>query len=187
MTQALGEPFSVRANWSTEVCDVEHRQRQGRCKVDSMNESFDLVVDETRYKIPWPGSASEMVARHNSEPPFQVYQTEPKVSQVYFWQSFGTAAFVYDHATWFSLYGLAEAGTESKLLGNVVRVGSGAVALLSGGAVDVRGEVPPDTIFCLQGRALKPWDSCKDRFLVPHALEHAILGKEDYLVEGAVK
>lgn len=66
------------------------------------------------------------------------------------------------------------------MLATVVRVGDGAVALLSGGAVEVRGAVP-DALFCRVGTDLRPWSECRERYLVTGGLESVTRGREDYL------
>lgn len=71
--------------------------------------------------------------------------------------------------------------SDGKLLATVIRTGAGAVALLSGGAVETFGMVPDGAQFCRFGAELHPWSRCRDRFTVRGGLFTALQGHENYL------
>lgn len=71
--------------------------------------------------------------------------------------------------------------SDGKLLATVVQSGRASVALLSGGAVDVRGAIDEEQLSCRVGDVLRPWTECRERFLVDRGLESALAGREDYL------
>lgn len=181
LVDALGPPFTL-ANWSLDVCEV---QAEGRCRVafmpppiESRSDDYGMVVGSVGNRLPWPGSARPLQVERT----FEGHRAIPRPTAARSWGELGTRALSYERSSWFSIYRVPGDGRDGSLLANVVRAGDGAVAMLSGGAVDIRGEIPPGTLFCLDGRTLKPWATCSERYLVPHALEHAIAGREDYLL-----
>ncbi len=71
---------------------------------------------------------------------------------------------------------------DGTLLADVIAAGDGAaIALMKGGAVDVRGDQADAPLRCREGDVLSSWSTCRDRFLVPGALDRALAGKEDWL------
>jgi hypothetical protein len=76
---------------------------------------------------------------------------------------------------------------DRKIIGEFWPARVGAVAFLEGGVVDLRDHVAPEELGCLRGDVLLPWASCEKRFHVPGALDRAMEGRRDYLVEPAAK
>lgn len=89
----------------------------------------------------------------------------------------GASAVVEFYNGWFTV----TRESDGRVLATVVQAGSGAVALLSGGAVETFGTITDGALVCRVGVELHPWPRCEERFSVRGALLSALRGREDYL------